>query len=100
MRYTKLENNLLGLKEGIKMAIANHIEKVRQGLREGKFTQASDRLYAIPSFSDQDSVYILEYPGYGSRKGVPQKLRSLFLRERRLNREVCNISFTRIFNGN
>jgi len=28
----------LGIKEGIEMAIANHIEKVRQGLREGRFT--------------------------------------------------------------
>jgi uncharacterized protein len=39
----------------------------------GNAGQASDRLYAIPSFSDQDSVYILEYPGYGNREGVPSK---------------------------
>jgi len=30
-------------------------------------------LYAVPSFSDEDSVFILEYPGYGSREGVPSK---------------------------
>lgn len=29
---------MLGIKEGSKMAITNHIEKVRDGLREGKFT--------------------------------------------------------------
>lgn len=39
----------------------------------GNGGQASDRLYAIPSFSSGGSVYILEYPGYGSRKGTPSK---------------------------
>jgi len=39
----------------------------------GNAGQASDRLYAVPSFSDEDSVFILEYPGYGSREGVPSK---------------------------
>jgi uncharacterized protein len=39
----------------------------------GNGGQASDRLYAMPNFSDEDSVYILEYPGYGSRGGVPSK---------------------------
>jgi uncharacterized protein len=39
----------------------------------GNAGQASDRLYAVSSFSDQDSVYILEYPGYGNREGVPSK---------------------------
>jgi uncharacterized protein len=39
----------------------------------GNAGQASDRLYAIQSFSDEDSVYILEYPGYGNREGVPSK---------------------------
>jgi predicted type IV restriction endonuclease len=34
----KLGNNLLGINEGNEMAIANYIEKVRQGLREGRFT--------------------------------------------------------------
>jgi hypothetical protein len=39
----------------------------------GNAGQASDRLYAVPSFSVEDSVFILEYPGYGSRQGVPSK---------------------------
>ncbi len=37
----------------------------------GNGGQASDRLYAVPCFSSEDSVFILEYPGYGNRKGVP-----------------------------
>jgi len=39
----------------------------------GNAGQASDRLYAVPSFSTEDSVFILEYPGYGNREGVPSK---------------------------
>ena len=35
---TPLIRRPLGIKEGSKMAITNHIEKVREGLREGKFT--------------------------------------------------------------
>jgi pimeloyl-ACP methyl ester carboxylesterase len=37
----------------------------------GNGGQASDRVYATPSFSQEDSVFILEYPGYGLRAGVP-----------------------------
>src|ERR1019366_3496327 len=33
--------------------------------------QAEDRTYALPSFSPTDSVYVLEYPGYGKREGTP-----------------------------
>lgn len=39
----------------------------------GNGGQASDRTYAIPCFSPEDSVFILEYPGYGKREGVPSK---------------------------
>jgi uncharacterized protein len=39
----------------------------------GNGGQAEDRLYAIPSFLLEDAVYILEYPGYGSRPGVPSR---------------------------
>jgi pimeloyl-ACP methyl ester carboxylesterase len=39
----------------------------------GNGGQASDRIYAIHCFSENDSVFILEYPGYGNRKGVPSK---------------------------
>lgn len=35
----------------------------------GNGGQASDRRYAIPCFPTNDAVYILEYPGYGQRKG-------------------------------
>ncbi len=37
----------------------------------GNAGQAADRTYALPSFSTSDSVFILEYPGYGSRPGSP-----------------------------
>ena len=40
-------------------------------LLHGNGGQASDREYAIPCFSAGDSVFILEYPGYGLRDGVP-----------------------------
>jgi len=39
----------------------------------GNAGQATDRAYALHCFSDSDSVYILEYPGYGSRPGSPSK---------------------------
>ncbi|HTB80662.1 MAG TPA: alpha/beta hydrolase [Opitutaceae bacterium] len=39
----------------------------------GNGGQASDRTYAIPCFSPDDSVFILEYPGYGAREGIPSK---------------------------
>jgi uncharacterized protein len=39
----------------------------------GNAGQAADRAYALQCFSDSDSVYILEYPGYGNREGSPGK---------------------------
>jgi len=39
----------------------------------GNGGQAADRAYAIPCFSPRDSVYVLEYPGYGVRAGKPSK---------------------------
>lgn len=42
-------------------------------LLHGNGGQASDRVYALPSFSRRDSVYIMEYPGYGQRPGAPSK---------------------------
>jgi uncharacterized protein len=42
-------------------------------LLHGNGGQASDRVYALPSFSRQDSVFILEYPGYGLRPGSPSR---------------------------
>jgi hypothetical protein len=37
----------------------------------GNGGQASDRAYGLASFSPADSVFVLEYPGYGDRKGTP-----------------------------
>jgi len=40
----------------------------------GNAGQASDRTYALASFSVTDSVYFLEYPGYGTRPGSPTRV--------------------------
>jgi pimeloyl-ACP methyl ester carboxylesterase len=66
-------------------------------LLHGNAGQAADRTYALPSFSDADSVFILEYPGYGMRRGVPSqksfdaaaKQAYLDLRKRFPNTPVC-----------
>jgi pimeloyl-ACP methyl ester carboxylesterase len=42
-------------------------------LTHGNAGQAATRAYALPSFSPADSVYILEYPGYGLRPGSPSE---------------------------
>jgi pimeloyl-ACP methyl ester carboxylesterase len=63
----------------------------------GNAGQASGRAYAIPSFSGEDSVFILEYPGYGGRAGSPSaaafnqaaKEAYLFLRESYPSTPVC-----------
>jgi hypothetical protein len=39
----------------------------------GNTGQAADRVYALSAFSPRDSVYILEYPGYGQRAGKPSR---------------------------
>lgn len=39
----------------------------------GNAGQAADRTYALEAFSPRDSVFILEYPGYGQRKGKPSR---------------------------
>lgn len=39
----------------------------------GNGGQAADRTYALRSFSTDDSVFILEYPGYGQRPGKPSR---------------------------
>ena len=39
----------------------------------GNAGQAADRVYALQCFSASDSVFFLEYPGYGSRPGSPGK---------------------------
>lgn len=39
----------------------------------GNAGQAVDRGYSLPCFPAEDSVYILEYPGYGKREGAPSE---------------------------
>lgn len=39
----------------------------------GNGGQAADRVYALHAFSPRDAVFIVEYPGYGQRPGVPSK---------------------------
>ncbi len=63
----------------------------------GNGGQASDRAYSVACFSTEDSVFILEYPGYGARKGTPSaktfnraaKEAYLFLRESYPDLPVC-----------
>lgn len=40
-------------------------------MMHGNAGQAVDRDYALSRMSEQDSLYVLEYPGYGSREGYP-----------------------------
>ena len=39
----------------------------------GNDGQAADRAYALGAFSERDSVFIMEYPGYGARAGKPSR---------------------------
>ncbi len=39
----------------------------------GNGGQAADRTYAMHAFDGGDSVFILEYPGYGQREGTPSR---------------------------
>ena len=66
----------------------------------GNGGQAADRTYAIRCFSERDSVFILEYPGYGARAGKPSRASFdaaaaeayLLLRETFPNTPVCVVS--------
>jgi pimeloyl-ACP methyl ester carboxylesterase len=40
-------------------------------MMHGNAGQAADRDYVLRCLSEQDSLYVLEYPGYGSRGGSP-----------------------------
>jgi hypothetical protein len=66
-------------------------------MMHGNGGQAADRDYVLPRMSGQDSLYVLEYPGYGSREGSPS-LESMnraaseayqLLRARNPNTPVC-----------
>jgi len=39
----------------------------------GNGGQAADRQYAMYAFDARDSIFILEYPGYGQRAGTPSR---------------------------
>jgi len=42
-------------------------------LLHGNGGQAADRIYALSAFDADDAVFILEYPGYGTREGKPSR---------------------------
>ncbi|ADB17721.1 conserved hypothetical protein [Pirellula staleyi DSM 6068] len=43
-------------------------------MMHGNAGQAADRDYVLERLADSDSLYVLEYPGYGAREGKPTKL--------------------------
>jgi len=66
-------------------------------MMHGNAGQAADRDYVLRRISEQDSLYVLEYPGYGAREGSPS-LESMnqaasgayqLLRARNPNTAVC-----------
>ena len=66
-------------------------------MMHGNGGQAANRDYVLPCMSEQDSLYVLEYPGYGLREGNPS-LESInkaaseayqFLRSRNPGTPVC-----------
>lgn len=66
-------------------------------MMHGNAGQAADRDYVLRCMSEEDSLYVLEYPGYGSRDGSPS-LKSInqaasaayrLLRARNPNTPVC-----------
>src|SRR4051794_32766104 len=40
-------------------------------MMHGNGGQAADRDYVLSHMSEQDSLYVIEYPGYGHREGHP-----------------------------
>lgn len=61
--------------EGRTIGFAREVEKPRNIwlMLHGNGGQAADRTYALPAFDAADSVFILEYPGYGQREGKPSR---------------------------
>ncbi len=61
--------------EGRVLGYCREIEKPNTVwlLTHGNGGQASQRGYVLDRMSAQDSLYVLEYPGYGSRGGQPSK---------------------------
>lgn len=58
----------MGIKEGIEMAIANHIEKVRHGLREGKFTSEA----AVSQGILLPALHALGWPVFDTSIVIPE----------------------------
>lgn len=60
-------------KDGKLIGYARIVESPRNVwlMLHGNGGQAAGRTYALPSFSPTDSVFFAEYPGYGTREGIP-----------------------------
>ncbi|MGZ5801318.1 MAG: alpha/beta hydrolase [Burkholderiaceae bacterium] len=88
-------------KDGVVIGYARKVDSPKNVwlMLHGNGGQAADRVYAIPRFSADDSVFIMEYPGYGNREGAPSKASLneaakqayLFLRESYPNIPICVI---------
>jgi uncharacterized protein len=63
----KIENEVIGYAREVR-----HPRRIWLMLH-GNGGQAVDRVYALSAFNEDDSVFILEYPGYGTRAGSPSK---------------------------
>jgi pimeloyl-ACP methyl ester carboxylesterase len=63
------------LAEGQAIGYAREVAQPRNVwlLLHGNGGQAADRTYALSAFAADDSVFILEYPGYGLRGGEPSR---------------------------
>ncbi len=61
--------------DGRPLGLAREVENPRNVwlFLHGNGGQAADRTYAMHAFDDADSVFILEYPGYGAREGTPSR---------------------------
>jgi pimeloyl-ACP methyl ester carboxylesterase len=63
------------IREGATIGYAREVAQPRNVwlMLHGNGGQAADRQYAMYAFDAADSVYILEYPGYGERAGTPSR---------------------------
>lgn len=63
------------VREGKTIGFAREVADPRNVwlMLHGNGGQAADRTYAMHAFDAADSVYILEYPGYGLRAGKPSR---------------------------
>jgi pimeloyl-ACP methyl ester carboxylesterase len=63
------------LREGRNIGVAREVADPRTVwlFLHGNGGQAADRQYAMYAFDPRDSIYFLEYPGYGLREGKPSR---------------------------